>query len=168
MKHKLIVSVAILAASITLTGCLTRSPQVTQNPTTGQTETQQVYAPSAQIEQWHSNALTLAPLAQGLLSATPAAPAAPFVPNAIDAAFGLATVISGGLAAYLNSKKNTAQAAADQHQAAAASLAAGVNQVIQQQPGLATALQATIQQAARENDVVGTVAQHLANANSLT
>ena len=114
---KKILPVTFLALTLTLgAGCVTASRPA---PTPNNPAPAEVYSVSPAVSNASAQFHTAWSAAAPVLSLTPAAPAAPFVPPIVDGVFALLTLASGAFAAYKN-----AQAKA--HSNAAAALAATV------------------------------------------
>ena len=149
-----------LAAAALFTGCASTAPNPNYTSVTPQgvivtnaAQPQFVYSANTNLPAYQAEFSSFMPVVQAVLSGTPLAPAAPFLPSLANLIFGALALVSGGLAAYKNRQ-------AQSHADAAAALAA----VVAPQPGLV----ANVMTIAAGNDSTKAVAQHLANAVSLT
>jgi len=170
MKKINMIKLAVIAGltAILFTGCLSSSPNpafapvspVTGLPVTNYAVAPVIYSPPPALNNYSNIAVQLAPAAQAILAATPAAPVASFVPTAINWVFGGLGAVFAIIAGWKNNQAAAAAALAAQHQAAAATLAAAVVAT----PGAADKAVSI----AATNGTAGTVATHLASANSPT
>jgi hypothetical protein len=159
--QKITIGLISVSIGILIAGCgmlaSSPNPQYIIASPTGQLTTNNavaplVYSPPASLNNISNEVETILPLVQSIISATPVAVASPLLPSAANLVLGGIGGVFALLAAYKNNQAN-------QHAAAAASLAATVVQSGQ------TAQAMTI---AATNQSSAIVAQHIASAQSLT
>jgi hypothetical protein len=159
MKNTIII--IIISAIAGLTGCsglLTKTvtqpmPIITADGVTNIPPPVVTYSVPAKINEVSNAVVQYIPIAQAVLSATPAAPIAGALPSTVNIIFGGLAGLLGLIATYYNRQNNT-------NHAAAASLAATITQIPNAIPMAMTN--------AASNGSSGAVAQHIANAQSPT